>query len=357
MGKKLSLPELICELEKIDRLELHQNFLSYLKKYVDEYPMEIMLLLCKGVNYEGNFLTENNPFGKLVRLSKRRKKQWTDLARIITNKINICMVNSIDFGKEEYISLSGFTERDFYLNEDLIQSIIKNYYYHANKLGLLRVDRELGIGRELNSKDILRGIFKILEKNLSDSIWHIYASVYRGLPLYKKNNLNGFSIVSESSCDFIYIFMRGFYDGLRPKLMETDSLPDWTRKYYFKSDDIDAFEQFYDSEIYDLDDDRTIQLRRTAFRKIIGQKDVFGGKQETYEPVLNGISGNHNTKLMRIQKEVLDRFYGEQFDMNDSDTWAPQQIVVDWLKSEYQLSDREAKSIDIVTRPDQARGK
>ncbi len=34
-----------------------------------------------------------------------------------------------------------------------------------------------------------------------------------------------------------------------------------------------------------------------------------------------------------------------------------QEAIVDWLMGEYKLSKREAEAIDIITRPDNARGK
>ncbi|MGJ8620068.1 MAG: hypothetical protein ACSHWN_07040 [Methylophilaceae bacterium] len=63
----------------------------------------------------------------------------------------------------------------------------------------------------------------------------------------------------------------------------------------------------------------------------------------------------YQTKLMQLMDKVLERYYGSLFDINDRDTWPKQKDVTEWLKEKHNLSHREAISIDLVTRPDEAR--
>ena len=86
-------------------------------------------------------------------------------------------------------------------------------------------------------------------------------------------------------------------------------------------------------------------------------KDVFICAYETNKSALNSVFGHHDTKLMRIQKKIIERYYGYLFDINDRKTWTNQNVVVDWLIKEFGISDRESKAIDMITRPDIARGK
>jgi len=190
--------------------------------------------------------------------------------------------------------------------------------------------------------------------------------VYRGLPFYEKNAHDGFSIVHDTNHDYVYLFMNGFYTT--SPAMERNSggkykirflprypVPTWVMKYYLNNSQLVVFSEFFSE--YVLDDEQTIQLRRTAFRKAIGVKDVFICAYETNKSALNSVFGHHDTKLMRIQKKIIERFYGDLFDMNDRETWTNQNVVVDWLIKEFGLSDRESKAIDMITRPDIARGK
>lgn len=207
---------------------------------------------------------------------------------------------------------------------------------------------------------IIRGFFKSYEATFGNSIGHVSYNVYRGLPLYKKNQLDKFVAITESDYDFIYIFMKGHYRCILGYTEEgRSSFPGWVEKYYVKNDHIVKFDEYFDERNYVHDDDRTIQLKRTDFRKFIGEKDVSINTDEINESLPNEtfFHGDHDTKLMRIQKEVLNRYYGNQFDVTDRGTWSKQSDVVAWVRQEYNLTEREAMAVDMVTRPDQARGK
>jgi hypothetical protein len=135
-------------------------------------------------------------------------------------------------------------------------------------------------------------------------------------------------------------------------------IPIWTGKYYINNKQLAIFNDFYKRE-YVFDDEQTVQLRRTAYRNAIGEKDIAFDTRNITQVMTdeNIFRGCHETKLMSIQKEVLKNFYGDLFDINEPDSWTKQTVVVDWLRQEFSLSDREAKAIDMITRPDIARRK
>ena len=153
--------------------------------------------------------------------------------------------------------------------------------------------------------------------------------------------------------------MKGYY---YERELVTD-FPFWSLKYYFKEEHIQLHKRFFKGYVnYEI-----LPMVRVAFRKEINEEKISFdssnfGVQDKYhcsisvnDEVIN--ENFHFTKLMKIQKKVIERFYGEQFDINDSDTWTKQIIIVDWLKKEFGLSNREAQAIDMITRPESARGK
>jgi len=61
----------------------------------------------------------------------------------------------------------------------------------------------------------------------------------------------------------------------------------------------------------------------------------------------------YQTFLMSILYKTIQRYYGENFDPNDSDTNTTQKDIIDWLMKTFSLSKRQAEAIDIITRPKQ----
>jgi len=64
---------------------------------------------------------------------------------------------------------------------------------------------------------------------------------------------------------------------------------------------------------------------------------------------------NYQTYLMSLMYKTIDRYYGENYDPNDRDTIPKQVNVIDWLVTNYSLSDVEAKAIDKLTRPERSK--
>lgn len=97
------------------------------------------------------------------------------------------------------------------------------------------------------------------------------------------------------------------------------------------------------------------QIRQSKFKDWLSNKGFsstyFGLVSETETYLIDRSSG-YSTKLMKIMSEVVSRYYGDNFDPDDSDTTPKQVDVIEWLTETYSLSDRQAMAIDIVTRPE-----
>jgi hypothetical protein len=60
----------------------------------------------------------------------------------------------------------------------------------------------------------------------------------------------------------------------------------------------------------------------------------------------------YQTKLMAIMYATIERYYGENYDPNDSDTAPKQTDVIGWIRKKYSLSEAKAKAVEKMTRPD-----
>lgn len=56
----------------------------------------------------------------------------------------------------------------------------------------------------------------------------------------------------------------------------------------------------------------------------------------------------YRTKLMKIIDRTVERYYGENFDINDPDSYPSQQEIVGWLEREFSLTTPEARSVERV---------
>lgn len=63
------------------------------------------------------------------------------------------------------------------------------------------------------------------------------------------------------------------------------------------------------------------------------------------------VESSHRTKLMDIMDKAIARYYGNNFDIKDKDSYPKQEQIIEWLRSEYSLSERQALSIEIVISP------
>ena len=60
---------------------------------------------------------------------------------------------------------------------------------------------------------------------------------------------------------------------------------------------------------------------------------------------------NYQTRLMKIMDIAIARYYGDNFDPENRDTYPKQDHVIEWLMSEFSLTRRKAESIEIIITP------
>jgi hypothetical protein len=60
----------------------------------------------------------------------------------------------------------------------------------------------------------------------------------------------------------------------------------------------------------------------------------------------------YQTELMVIMYATIKRYYGENYDPNDSDTAPKQNDVIGWIRNTYSISEAKAKAVEKMTRPD-----
>ncbi|MGF6481985.1 hypothetical protein [Paraburkholderia sp. JPY419] len=66
----------------------------------------------------------------------------------------------------------------------------------------------------------------------------------------------------------------------------------------------------------------------------------------------------HDTRLLQAVRTVQDRFWGDNWNEDDRDTWPRQDNIVQWLMASANLSSkREAEAVDLVAAPAKRRNK
>ena len=168
--------------------------------------------------------------------------------------------------------------------------------------------------------------------------------VYHGVPLYTPE-VKGIDlqVLPYSHEDYVYLAKKGEYCDSTPLY----KFPFWAKAYYFNRAHLDAHAVFFSAVTFDLSKEAIAALR-AAFRKYI--------RIEAEASTVEGswLRTDHSSLLQLVNK-VLERYYGSTYVRTDPNTWTTQSVIVEWLKTTFGVSDRQANAIDIVTRPDQQR--
>jgi hypothetical protein len=193
-------------------------------------------------------------------------------------------------------------------------------------------------------EEITRQAFKNIEEEFGWAVWSVCELIHHGLPIYERDEkTEHFKMVESTSETYIYLRLRGRQDPVYKEM----SLPNWSKQYFFKREHLEAHDIFFSGDYKEAE----IEIRRTALQRHI----------EANQPIktsANPQTGRkHSTKLLSLVEAVIVRYYGNNFDPTNRETWPTQEAIKSWLKSEHGLSDREAMSVDIIARPDNIRGK
>lgn len=300
------------------------EFFLYLQKFFRETPQEAQKSFFEALLKKGDL--SKNPLCTLFKVTRDfhgdeidvEKTLWGDLAEIVLNKIN-----GIEKERAEYVPLIQIIEEDFHFSESTF---------------------DWEIQRVKNHHEFVRSVLHSLEDYFSSAIFFPCKLVYQGMPLFECYESGEFVKTPVGNMDANYIFMKGHYADSSP----SGSYPEWAKKYYFKNEHLLAHKHFFDGF---EGSDEALQVRREAFRAHIGMIEHQGTTEDVFP------SEFLQSKLMKLLLKVLERYYGDLYDENNRNSWPTQSMIIEWLMKEFGLSKREAESIDIVSRPDIARGK
>ncbi|WP_152495109.1 hypothetical protein [Paraburkholderia kururiensis] len=305
--------------------ETKQQTAEIFKKFIDEKPKEFIQLFCEATL---GIADESNPFRPLEAPSENSplkafaidRSYFHGLAKILLDKVT---------DKEAVRSASGYTP--------FIDIVFENFSF----------SKFIDSDEILKHPDILGmqvALFENFSEPLACAIDLTCLVVFEGVPLYRLNEDGvSFGRIGFDEPLYNYICKRGeYFESAR-----IVHLPEWVHGIYFRDGDLELHQAFFAGAPQLLDSERN--LRRIALQNALGLNNDVSSKPS--EPVVR----KHQTTLLRAAQAVIDRYYGSQFDENDRSTITPQKAVVAWLQDAYGLSEREAESVDIVTRPDSAR--
>lgn len=194
-----------------------------------------------------------------------------------------------------------------------------------------------------DDNSILYTFFSSNEENFGFAMLSACYLVYQGVPLYESiDDGQTFRQIPFDHHDYVYLEQK----GKRGDASMTGRFPDWAKKYLVRRDHLSVHKIFFDGNKHGPDQ---TYILRNAYRQHIGITSM----RKQPAPTVSA----HKTKLLELVDQVIARYYGENFDINDSDSWPKQTTVTGWLRSRHNLSQREAMALDLVTRPDHSRGK
>ncbi|MFM0566941.1 hypothetical protein PQQ88_01155 [Paraburkholderia caledonica] len=308
--------------------DLRKERSENLVQFIDKDPTLFVKLVCQGVL--GIDTEEVNPF--LVKLDEQsaliqhaltvNREMFGGFAKLLLNKID---------GTEERLEAST----DYLPFFDIVQSSF------SGEVKWIR-------GEEFRECEDLISIVHTLFGRFGDEFGSAIDTsahqIYEGLPLYRDRGDGCMAMVPFDDPLYVYIVKKG-------EFWETGStcvLPSWVSGLYVKQADLDAYNAYFAGSAELSDKERG--LRREALWTTLG---ITPEKRK--RSAASTERRVHKTSMLKAVQAVVDRYYGAQFEDGNADTVPRQKDVVEWLMTTFELSKREAESVDVVTRPDFAR--
>lgn len=203
-------------------------------------------------------------------------------------------------------------------------------------------------GKEFRECDDLDSVIHTLlgrfGGDLASAIDTCAHQIYEGVPIYREAGTEGMEMLPFDDPLYVYIVKKG-------EFWETGStsvVPSWVFGLYVKRSDLDAYDAYF-SGSGDLSDEER-NMRREALWNTLG---ISSGNAKSGTARSDKLA--HKTRMLNVVQAVIERYYGPQFEDGNIDTVPRQKDVIEWLMQTFDLSKREADSVDVVTRPDFAR--
>ena len=316
-------------IEELDKK--YSEALEKLLNLMENEPLNFTKILCFYVIETDDSIvwTNYNAYLKITSTEQTRiryKKIYHYLANLILHAVT-------ERAGEKVKNLGGYVSLRQYIETSFIETFQTwENGHHKSMYPSVQIN------------DIVRVFFDRVQGNYFTSMCFSVAYMINfGVPIYVKDSSSDkFTIVDKHDEDFIYLKQLGKYGDS----IDWYKLADWADRFYINMEHENLHYNFMGNTCEESIE--VVRAKQDAFLKLIG---VDINTEITVSKF------GDNSKLFNILKVVINRYYGNTFDVNDKDTWPKQKDVVEWLISEHKLSKREAESIDIVSRPDEARNK
>ena len=169
---------------------------------------------------------------------------------------------------------------------------------------------------------VKHNFFQLVSEAYAGALNCVVWDAWCGLPLYKQGDAESFVEASTSDEHYCFVHLMAKNNSL---VESHHNPPQWATTLFVKSRDVVAYSLFY-NEMYGIEE---IAARRAALKAYLkGQLEVQPAMHPdaTLHESGSSVVGRpperptHKTRLMRIQDEVLRRYYGANFDSNDAET-------------------------------------
>lgn len=304
--------------------QLKRQSAEILKNFIDPEPVLFVKYLCEAILGVGD--AENNPFSIMFDTKNEFESNIFASTRRFNGGFAKLMLDKVNEEEGEGQDRSC----EYFPFVDMIRA-----NFHVT-FKWLRAD-DLGEVSDLFS--LIHAFMERYSGDLGSAVDSAAYMVYEGVPVYKKNASGAIERISFYDPLYIYVFKKG-------ELWETGKIthiPEWVDGLYFKRSDIEVHDTYF-SGCGELTEESR-NLRRQAVWRTLGiDRDDQAGSVKSPERV-------HKTRMLDAVQAVIERYYGPQFNEADRSTYTTQDVVIEWLKSNLGLSQRQAEAIDIVTRP------
>ena len=290
---------------------------------VKHKPKEFLQWCCKCI------LNEENPLDRLLSVREknqegleRRKARFGYLARAALRKLD-----EQDLPK----NLRNRPEEDgpyMTLGEMIFEEMHGHWEY---------IHPDIVRGRQSEGQ-FLSAIFDYVRQSLDSALVVVTEKIWQGVPLYVRDQQGMMKLAPSTDEHYVYFRMCGKQGGMT----ECYEPPEWVESYFVAHKDIEVHAWLFN---YDgLLTDSEMGERRAALAK---QLDLPAAATTQND--------RPHTTLLGLAELVRQRYYAKNFDPMDRDTFPKQTVVIEWLRRQHNLSERQAAAVEIVTRPELAR--
>jgi hypothetical protein len=313
---------------RIDALQ--EETLQLIQRFISEKPDLFEEYICKIIVLEDE-QNADNP----LRVSQKLREDEGEKNRFLNIRNRFRYLADLLLNRNS-ISIKGLPENGFISLLEYLE------YEFSRNSNVWRYNSPTAY-KGLELSDWIWTFFRQFEDTQSYISAEILEAIFRGLPIYKKNDAENYEN-STSGSD--YFFLKGCGEYSTSLTWETP--PKWATEIHFKVEDFKLYRLIFFAN--NGLTPKEVEERKSIFSKHFDISEVQTDVEGRSSP-----RRGEETSLMKVLKMIQDRYYGINFNVQDSDTWPKQIDIVEWLMKDHKLSKRQAEALDIVCRPDAVR--